>query len=721
MRGILANRTSARQRPGREEGDGARSRRGATLEHDRVAETPPAFDAESEAQRPDRKRRRRRRRPSLRWAVLLVLLGVVVALGVLVLLGVAGLRAYPAAADLLAGRDAMVAGRRAVVGGEMEDASAAFTRASASFAEAEEQLNDRLVRAATAVPIAGRSFTAVADLAVAGRVLGDAALQVSKGLEALPEGALTLAPDDGVIPLEPLEQMQPVLQSALETVGEAGRVIATSPQSMLAPPVRDAQRQLVEQLQEGEDALTAAEGLARALPPFLGAEDRRRYFFGAANPAEVRGTGGLIGSYAILTADGGELELSEFATTGKLPVLASEDVAAPNEDFARRYDQFGGAGFLSNINMTPDFPSAAVAIENHYERATGERLDGVVVVDPFALEALLELTGPARVPGIGTIAAEGVVPFLANRAYETFDDKTQRQSVLGDVAEAVLDRFLAGEIMAPPATVLMTLGEAAGARRLQFHASDDAVQEGLHAAGLTGGLPSTSEGDFLAVVPNNGAANKADYFMGWRVDYEVWLEEGGGARAQVKVEGHNGTPQKGPRRYVIGPNVDYLQAGDNLTYLTILCDVGCEHSHAKQNDAQQFWRGAEEDTELGFTTLSSWQWASSESTTDMQYTLQLDDVWDDTGIEGGSYVLRLQTPPLAQPAEFNVAIHPPHPLQVGEVSSPLEVVQGQAVWNGQLERPMQLHVDLRRPSRNAIAYRLRDYAERVKEFWRRPL
>ena len=41
------------------------------------------------------------------------------------------------------------------------------------------------------------------------------------------------------------------------------------------------------------------------LPSFLGADGPRRYLFGASNPAELRGTGGLIGAYAILTMDRG--------------------------------------------------------------------------------------------------------------------------------------------------------------------------------------------------------------------------------------------------------------------------------------------------------------------------------------------------------------------------------------------------------------------------------
>ena len=55
------------------------------------------------------------------------------------------------------------------------------------------------------------------------------------------------------------------------------------------------------------------------LPSFLGADGPRRYVFGASNPAELRGTGGLIGAYAILTIDHGRLSFSDFRPIQSLP------------------------------------------------------------------------------------------------------------------------------------------------------------------------------------------------------------------------------------------------------------------------------------------------------------------------------------------------------------------------------------------------------------------
>jgi hypothetical protein len=85
-----------------------------------------------------------------------------------------------------------------------------------------------------------------------------------------------------------------------------------------------------------------------------------------------------------------------------LSVPRPEDVLPPNEDYASNYERFRSGGrFWTAINVMPDFPSVSREILGAYEEATGERLDGVIVADPFALAALLKSTEPIDLPGYG--------------------------------------------------------------------------------------------------------------------------------------------------------------------------------------------------------------------------------------------------------------------------------------------------------------------------------
>src|SRR3712207_5981312 len=95
-----------------------------------------------------------------------------------------------------------------------------------------------------------------------------------------------------------------------------------------------------------------------------------------------------------------------------------------------------------------------------------------------------------------------------------------------------------------------------------MHAADPEAQAGLLEAGIAGQLRET-EGDFLAVVLNAGAAAKIDYYLTHSVTYRVRLRPDGSLDGDVDVALFNDAPTSGVVEYIIGPNVDGLQAGES--------------------------------------------------------------------------------------------------------------------------------------------------------------
>src|SRR5207248_6086056 len=107
----------------------------------------------------------------------------------------------------------------------------------------------------------------------------------------------------------------------------------------------------------------AADALVRSIPSFAGSAGRRRYFVAIQNTAELRGTGGFIGNYAILSIARGRVKLSPFADSSALPDLPVRAIPPPSPQYARLYNASAGAGLWLNLNMTPDDPPAARAID----------------------------------------------------------------------------------------------------------------------------------------------------------------------------------------------------------------------------------------------------------------------------------------------------------------------------------------------------------------------
>src|SRR5664279_844162 len=76
--------------------------------------------------------------------------------------------------------------------------------------------------------------------------------------------------------------------------------------------------------------------------------------------------------------------------------------------------------YPADVNLTPDFPTAAAMIAKMYTARTGTAVDGVVAIDPVALSYLLEGTGPVDVGDGVVLTSDTVVPGLLSAVYARF-------------------------------------------------------------------------------------------------------------------------------------------------------------------------------------------------------------------------------------------------------------------------------------------------------------
>lgn len=483
--------------------------------------------------------------------------------GLIVLGGVALAPALEARSLLLEARGAMEEGRESLLAGDVDAAEAAFGRAKETFRRAQDQIRNPLLRAASYLPFLGRTPDTVEAIAVAGELVASAAGDTTSALEGFSGGSGSLAPQDGAIPVWSISDMGTLLRRASGSVARADAELDASESSLLLPSVGEARIEFAEQLEDADRLLRAASALADGLPEFLGSSGTRSYFFGAQSPAELRGTGGLIGAYSILTVKDGRLDFGPFAPVQTLDTRSPNEISPPNPSYGERYDRFGGAGFWLNINMTPDFPSAAAAIERLYEAVEGEELDGTIVADPFALQALVAASGPVPVKGTGvTLTAENTVQVLAHDAYAEFADPAVRKRVLGDSARLVFERFLLETAGADPAAATRTLVEVAADGHVLLHAADPEIQRAFEISGAAGKLRDPV-GDFLGVFSSNAAGNKADFYLEPEISYEVQLGEDGSATGTASVQLRNQAPTGGEPPTVIGPFDARFEAGEN--------------------------------------------------------------------------------------------------------------------------------------------------------------
>jgi hypothetical protein len=632
-------------------------------------------------------------RPRRRVIITLALGSVVLLLMAAALAGFVGLSIRTEAE---AGRIAVSQGRRALASGDLDQALERFREARQRFETSHDRASSGPGAVLAALPVIGRSFEVAGGISRAGGTLAGAAIELTESIAALPNGLGSLAPAGGRLPIEALTDLTDEIGAAARAGREALEIVRATPSSLIPALVADARFEAEEQVGLASRALDSASSLIEGLPGFAGADGRRRYLLLAESPAEQRGTGGIWGAYAILTADDGALSVGPFEPILTLPEAEPNQVPAPNPDYRANWDAYGGAGSWRDMNMTPDFPSAARAALANYEFGTGRRLDGVIVADPFAVEEMLKVTGPAEIPSLGvTLDKDSVVDFIANEAYILFPQAAKdRKGVLGRVVGFAFARFLAAR--GEGAAKIEAIADAVAGGHLKVYSNDPSIEEGLASAGLDGSLSAPPGSDMLAVHVNSRSASKIDYYASRSIKYDVELGGEGEAFATTEIEIRNDAPTSGVPRYVIGPGLGIKGhvPGDNVSLITSSCPGPCELIAAQRNGREQPMRVGEE---LGRTRYQDFITTPGGSSSTLRIVTHRDDVWSGNS-SGGVYRLTILPQTTIVPTEIEVTVRPPAGTNVVWSSDAMQLRDGAMVWRASPTGRVELVVRFRPPA-----------------------
>jgi hypothetical protein len=643
--------------------------------------------------------------PSRRWRTRRTLLTGALALGVVAgLLALAvWLTARDVQEDLSRGRLAMEHGRNQLMTGDATAASESFREGRQLFARAEDRADGLALGAVRWLPVVGRTGDALWAVSGAAVTTADAATVLADAVVEI-GGTAGLAPSGGRIPVDRFETLAHAASEADQLMTRAVSELERAPTSLLLGPVGPARREAGAELDELKATMHTAILVLRGLPAFLGAEEPQRYFFGAQNPAELRGTGGLIGAYSILKIDDGRFRFSPFVPIHDLAQPSLGTVPSPNEDYAANYDQFRRGGrFWTSINVMPDLPSVAQEILSSYRAATGEKLDGVILADPFAEAALLEVTGPVRLPGYNVdLNAENVVDFTTNQAYSLFTDSVRRKRVLGDVASTAFERFLDQPSAGDEA--LRALISTATDRHILMFSRNPSMELGLRGTPLGGALlPRGADQDLLSVVVSSGAGSKVDFYQERDLRYTVKLSDDGSAAAAAELALRNLAPTSGEPAYVIGPNppeeedagpiLGNLRAGESVALVNVYCGVDCVPREALLDGAPI---RAATRVDLGMRYVQHYYAIPAGEERTLALTWDDPRAWEGNS-SGGVFRMTYAGQVTIRPTTLHLRIEPPDDMQIVSASPPLQIVGGAAVYDGEAEPSLDIVVGFRPP------------------------
>ena len=183
----------------------------------------------------------------------------------------------------------------------------------------------------------------------------------------------------------------------------------------------------------------------------------------------------------------------------------------------------------------------------------GSEIDGVIVVDPYALAAFMTFTGPITVPGYPTpLTSENAADILLREQYLTFDDdRLGRTDFLDDATRLTFEALTTGDLPGPR-EVTEVLGPMVAQGRLLMNSVVPDEQDFFTRIDLDGALPAVN-GDFLSVTTQNSGNNKIDIFLHRDIAYDVVYDPDTGlVQGEVTVTLRNDAPASGLPLYVIG-------------------------------------------------------------------------------------------------------------------------------------------------------------------------
>src|SRR6185295_2469578 len=112
-------------------------------------------------------------------------------------------------------------------------------------------------------------------------------------------------------------------------------------------------------------------------------------------PSETRELGGFVGNYAEVTADHGKLSLTQSGRSLDLSDPSGEQGFTLRDGaYQEPFAPYRVSQFFGNVSASANFADVADVAMQLYPQVTGQQIDGVFYMDPYALAALLDLTGP---------------------------------------------------------------------------------------------------------------------------------------------------------------------------------------------------------------------------------------------------------------------------------------------------------------------------------------
>jgi hypothetical protein len=551
---------------------------------------------------------------------------------------------------------------------------------------------DPLIRVARALPLTAANVRG-ADEVVAGA--GDLLDAVGQGL-AIGRQFVDIREAQAADPgsASALSQLVELMATSRDLAVSAAASVASARQTLAAVPdgligqvesVRDAMQTRIEKYGPLLDTYVQ---VSAQLPGILGWNGPRRYLVLTQDPAELRPSGGLIGSYGIIAFDRGKITERRFLNVSPLDGKNDYPFVRPPQELANYLLGPTQSWQLADAGWSPDFPTSAQDALRLYTNESGDaRIDGVFAITTHTIDELLKVTGPISVPEYNVTIASGETTLKVLQL-------TRAPRKPGEDAKAFLsvfaDRLFSTLLALPPARWGDIIGAAGtfGQEHLLLAWFHDATDEAFTADGGFGGAIRQDQGDFVYPVDSNVApASKLNAWTTRTMDLSVQIDAVGNARNTLAVTWANrvDTPDGAPYRAMTNVGGSILGM-----YFRLLVPERSRIEAVSGGGLAPVTDPAVVEDEAGRTAIGTYlQVPPGQTSLTYTWTSPYAANVDTTG---GTYRLTIQAQPGMLPEPLNLTIRAPDGYRITAASPGLTVSGATATMTATFDRDIVIGV-----------------------------
>lgn len=392
-------------------------------------------------------------------------------------------------------------------------------------------------------------ISAGTDLISAGEITIDAIAPYAdviglKGLATTGDGGKT-AQDRINFIVNTLDKLQPKLDAIGQKLASAKASLDTVdpnryPEEFRGIKIKSQLTQGINLVNQTATLVNDAKPLLASAPYILGIDSPRKYLVLFQNDAEIRGTGGFLTGYAVISVN-----------KGKISTLESNDIYKLDEKFPKRitapapilkYMPLVPFWYLRDQNISPDFRVSMETFMPNYKLTGSPDVDGVIAVDTQLLVDLLKVTGPIGAPGLGTFSADqdprcncpqvfyelqilagGEAPVIwdsvSNKIIQAPANYLNRKAFLGPLMYSILANVMAQPKGKVPLLVNTVFNNIQAKHVLLYYLNPQA-QTAAESFNIAGRVRDAAL-DYLMVVDTNFAGAKTNIWVTYKADQKV--------------------------------------------------------------------------------------------------------------------------------------------------------------------------------------------------------